>query len=637
MRTVRLTTSQAIIRFLLNQHVERDGRTHPFFAGCWGIFGHGNVAGIAQALQQTPSFPYYLGRNEQALAHTAAAFARMANRMQAMVCTSSVGPGATNMVTAAAGATINRVPLLLLVGDTFARRNVGPVLQQLESSQTQDVSVNDTFKPVSRYWDRIQRPEQTLYALPEAMRVLTSPSETGTATLALPQDVQAEAFDFPLDFIQERVWSIPRARADERLIARAASWIRASERPLIIAGGGVIYSDATQVLTDFASATGIPVAETIAGKGSMPFDHPHAVGAVGVTGVSSANTLAREADLVVGIGTRYSDLTTASQTAFQDPGVRFININVTELDAFKQAALPLVGDARAVLSELAANVGDSHVDDRYAAHVVELQDAWREERARLIRLNRDRPTQAQIIDAINRSAEPRDVLVGAAGSMPAEMQKVWDARDPKSFHLEYGYSCMGYEISGGIGCKMADPSREVYVLVGDGSYQMMPGEVATAVQEGVKVILVIVNNNGYGSIRSISERLGTGDYGTRFRYRESSSGGLTGDIVPVDLAANVRSLGAPAVECRTMQELEHALLDARSVSTTTAIVIDAHPTELVPSYETWWDVPIAEVSEMDSVRTVRAAYEERRAQERFFAPQRGTADHDGTRPIRPTI
>lgn len=622
--TVRLTTAQAIVRFLLAQQVERDGVTDRFFAGCWGIFGHGNVAGVAQALQETPDFPYHLGRNEQALGHTAAAYARMANRLQTMVCTASVGPGSTNMVTAAAGATINRVPLLLLLGDTFARRNVAPVLQQLESSQTQDISVNDTFKPVSRYWDRIQRPEQIVHSLPEVMRVLTSPVETGTATLALPQDVQAEAYDFPVELFEPRVWVIPRQRPDEGLVARAGHWIRESARPLIIAGGGVIYSEATDALAALAMATGIPVAETIAGRGALPFDHPQAVGAIGVTGVSSANRLARDADLVIGVGTRYSDLTTSSQTAFQDPEVRFVNINVAELDAAKQAALPLVGDARVVLQELGGLLEGYKTDAAHREHVAALQEEWRAERARLVAPGPGQPTQAQIIDAINRACGPRDVLVGAAGSMPAEMQKLWQAEDPKSFHLEYGYSTMGYEISGGIGCRMADPTREVYVLVGDGTYQMMPGEVATAVQEGVKIILVIVNNSGYGSIRAISERLGSGGYGTRFRYRDTQTGQLTGAFVPVDLAANARSLGADTLEVSSIEELERALATARAAETMTAIVIDADPTAVVPGYDAWWDVPVSEVSEMQSVREARVEYDAHRQTERtFFPPARG--------------
>src|SRR5215471_8132162 len=373
---MRLTTAQAIVQFLKVQHVARDGEEHPFFAGCFGIFGHGNVAGIGQALQQNPEFPYYLCRNEQAMVHTAAAFAKMSNRLRTLVCTTSIGPGATNMLTGAAGATINRLPVLLLPGDIFARRNVAPVLQQLESSSTQDISVNDCFRPVSRYWDRIQRPEQLLTSLPEAVRVLTSPADTGTVTLSLPQDVQTEAFDFPEEFFRKRVWAIPRARCDHQLLARAATWIREAQKPLIVAGGGVLYSEASEALAKFASASGIPVCETQGGKGSLPFDHPQELGAVGVTGTPGANILAREADLVLGIGTRYSDFTTASKTAFQNPGVRFININVAEFDAYKHAAIPLTGDALVTLEELGEAVRGYQVSANQRTRIAEFRAAW---------------------------------------------------------------------------------------------------------------------------------------------------------------------------------------------------------------------------------------------------------------------
>ena len=507
--TRRLTTAQAVIAFLKNQHVERDGAVQSFFAGALGIFGHGNVAGVGQALQQNPDFPYVLVRNEQAAAHLAAGYAKLSNRLRTWVCTSSIGPGATNMVTGAALATINRLPVLLLPGDIFARRNVAPVLQQLESAATQDISVNDCFKPVSRYWDRIYRPEQLITALPETMRVLASPAETGAVTLALPQDVQAEAYDFPEELFRRRVWLIRRPAPDRESLRRAVEAIRGSSRPLIIAGGGVLYSEASQALAGFANQTGIPVAETQAGKGALAYDHPQCVGAVGATGTLAANRLAREADLVIGVGTRYSDFTTASMTAFQNPAVRFININVAEFDACKLSAIPLVADARVALIELAAGVEGYRVAADYAAPVQTLKEQWEQEVDRLFRLgNQPRPAQSEVIGALWEASEPRDVLVSAAGSHPGDLHKLWRTRSPGGYHLEYGYSCMGYEIPGAIGVKLADPSREVFAFVGDGTYLMMPTEIVTAVQEGVKIIIVLVDNHGFASIGGLSHIYG---------------------------------------------------------------------------------------------------------------------------------
>ena len=463
MGTRRLTTAQAVIAFLKNQYVERDGVERPFFAGCFGIFGHGNLAGIGQALQQNPDFRYYQTRNEQAMVHTAAAFAKMHNRLQALVCTTSVGPGATNMITAAAGATINRLPVLLLPGDIFARRNVAPVLQQLESEHSQDMSVNDCFKPISRYWDRINRPDQILLALPEAMRVLTSPADTGAVTLAMPQDVQTEAYDYPEAFFARRVWHVARNRPDQSSLARAVAWIREAKRPFIIAGGGAIYSEATDTLRQFVEQTGIPIGETMAGKGSLRYGHPLCMGAVGATGTLAANRLAKDADLVVGIGTRYSDFTTASKTAFQHPNVRFININVAEFDAYKHNALPLVGDARATLTELLAALGDYHAAADYEAAANALHGEWEAEVQRIYDIrNEPLVSQGELIGAVNDQGDPEAVMVCAAGSLPGDLHKLWRSRHPKQYHLEYGYSCMGYEIAGGLGVKMADPEREVY-------------------------------------------------------------------------------------------------------------------------------------------------------------------------------
>ena len=623
MKTIRLTMAQAIVRFLMQQHVERDGRRQPFFAGCFGIFGHGNVAGIGQALHQYPAFRYYQARNEQAMVHAAAAFAKMNNRLRTFACTTSIGPGATNMLTAAAGATINRLPVLLLPGDIFARRNVAPVLQQLELAQSQDLSVNDCFKPVSRYWDRLNRPEQAITALPEAMRVLSSQSETGAVTLALPQDVQAEAYDFPEALFEEWVWLIPRPPADPALVQQAAAWIQASTSPLLVAGGGVIYSEATEALRAFAEATGIPVAETQAGKGALPYDHRLSLGALGVTGTPGANRVAREADLVIGVGTRYSDFTTASKTAFQNPRVRFLNINVAAFDAHKHAALPLVADARAALGQLLDVLQDYRTDPAYQARAEKLNREWDAEVTRLHNLGHGPPiSQGEVIGAVNQAAGPRDVVVCAAGSLPGDLHKLWRARDPKGYHLEYGYSCMGYEIAGGLGVKMAAPEREVYVMVGDGSYLMMHGEIVTSIQEGCKLTIVLIDNHGFSSIGGLSQSLGSGGFGTRARFRDPKTGQLDGEPLPIDFAANARSLGAAVYQATDLASLTAALERAKGEERTTVIVIETDPEQRVPGYESWWDVPVAQASEQPEVQAASRAHEAARADERYFLTPR---------------
>ncbi len=615
--TTRLTVAQAIISFLKNQYSERDGSEHRLFEGCLGIFGHGNVAGLGQALEQDPGLPYYLFRNEQAMVHTAAAFAKMSNRLRCLACTSSIGPGATNMVTGAAVATVNRLPVLLLPGDIFARRNVAPVLQQLESAVTQDISVNDCFKPVARYWDRIERPEQILTSLPAAMRMLTSPAETGAVVLSLPQDVQAEAFDFPAQFFEKRVWTIPRARCDSNLLAQAVQWIRSARKPLLIAGGGVIYSEATEALAAFASQTGIPVVETQAGKGSLKYDHPQALGAMGVTGTPGANVLAREADLILGVGTRYSDFTTASQTAFQNPAARFSNINVNEFDSGKQLALPLTGDARATLQEAAKALEGFSVDASYAARIQSFREEWEKEVDRIYHMNWGPPiSQGEVIGVVNEVSAARDVLVCAAGSLPGDLHKLWRTRDPKGYHLEYGYSCMGYEISGGLGVKMAAPDREVYVMVGDGSYLMMAQEIVTSLQEGYKLNIIVLDNHGFSSIGGLSRACGNQGMGTEYRYRRS--GKLNGEMITVDFAANAKSLGADVVRANTRDDFRQALIDARKNSKTSVVVIETAYSQRVPGYESWWDVPIAEVSEIKSVQEARAKYVEARKKQRAF-------------------
>ena len=621
--TVRLTMAQAVIRFLKNQYVERDGVEQPFFAGCFGIFGHGNVAGIGEALQENPDFRYYQTRNEQAMVHTAAAYAKMKNRLQTFCCTSSIGPGATNMITGAAGATINRLPVLLLPGDIFARRNVAPVLQQLEWEHSQDISVNDAFKPVSRYWDRFNRPDQAITGLMEAMRVLTSPADTGAVTLSLPQDVQAEAFDYPVALFRKRVWHIPRNRPDAAALKEAAAWIRSARKPLIVAGGGVIYSEATEVLRTFVERTGIPVGETQAGKGSLRYDHPLNLGAIGVTGTFAANRVAKEADLVIGIGTRYSDFTTASKTQFQHPDVRFVNINVAEFDAYKHAALPLVGDARVTLEELLELLEGHQVDEAYRAQAQRLHEEWEAEVDRIYAIrHQPLPSQGELIGAVNELSDPDGVMVCAAGSLPGDLHKLWRARHPKNYHLEYGYSCMGYEIAGGLGIKMADPSREVYVMVGDGSYLMLANEIITSVQEGYKLIIVLLDNQGFKSIGALSRSIGSQGFGTRYVFPKE--GRLPGDEeqavepLPVDLAMNARSLGANVIECQGYDDFVAALQAAKEADKTTVIYIQNDRYVSVPGYESWWDVPVAEVSQLDSVRAAREEWEEMRAKERYF-------------------
>ncbi|GAC1399118.1 MAG: 3D-(3,5/4)-trihydroxycyclohexane-1,2-dione acylhydrolase (decyclizing) [Ktedonobacteraceae bacterium] len=619
-----VTMAQAVIAFLKNQYVERNGQEQPFFAGCFGIFGHGNIAGIGQALQQMPEFRYYQARNEQAMVHSAVAYAKTKNRLQTFACTSSIGPGATNMITGAALATINRLPVLLLPGDIFARRNVSPVLQQLESEHSQDVSVNDCFKPVSRYWDRIARPEQLLTALPEAMRVLTSPAETGAVTLALPQDVQTEAYAYPDAFFSKHLWHIPRNRPDRRTLEQAAAWIRASKRPLIVAGGGVIYAEATDILQHVVEQMGIPVGETMAGKGSLPFDSPLNLGAIGATGTFAANRIARDADLVIGIGTRYSDFTTSSKTAFQNPDVRFININVTAFDAAKHAALSLVGDAKVTLEELLTLLDGYSVNAHYRTQSEQLHTAWEEEVEHIYAIrNTPLPSQGELIGAVNELSDCSAIMVCAAGSLPGDLHKLWRARHPKNYSMEYGYSCMGYEIAGGLGIKMAAPDRDVYVMVGDGSYLMMNSEIVTSIQENYKLIIVLLDNAGFKSIGALSRSLGQDGFGTRYVYPQNGAwptdtAGMDVQTLPVNLAENARSLGAHVIECKTHADFVEAFKTVQTTNRTSVIYIQNDRYAGIPNYEGWWDVPVAEVSEMPSVQATRAEWATMRTQERLF-------------------
>lgn len=616
MQTQRKTMAQALIEFLKRQYVKRDGVEHLFFKGAWGIFGHGCIAGVGQALQQNPDFPYYQCKNEQAGVHIATAFAKARNRMEAFACVSSIGPGATNMITGAATATINRIPVLLLPGDIFARRNVAPVLQQLESGRSQDISVNDAFKPVSRYWDRLNRPDQLVCSVVEAMRVLTSPAHTGAVTLALPQDVQSEAWDYPQEMFEKRVWHIARPEPEREILAAAAEMVRSAKRPLIIAGGGVLYSEASEALARFVAETGIPIGETQAGKGSLPFDHPQNLGALGVTGTPGANLAARDADLIIAIGTRLSDFTTASKTAFQNPDVRFININVAEFDAFKHAGLPMIADARVAIEKIQTAVSGYRISSQYADSVCEWKARWEKETDRLYGLRHGPPiSQGEVIGVVNGLARPQDVVVCAAGSLPGDLHKLWRTRQPNTYHLEYGYSCMGYEIAGGLGVKMADPSREVFVMVGDGSFLMMASEIATSIQEGYKLNIIVLDNHGFSSIGGLSQSIGSGGFGTDYRHR-TASGQLEGETLPVDFVDLCRGFGASAVRVHSREELKQAIEAMKGEKRTSAVVIEVDKEMRVPGYESWWDVPIAEVSGSESVRAARADYQEAVKKER---------------------
>ena len=598
--------------------MERDGIQNKFFAGCFGILGHGNVAGIGQALHQNPDFPFYVTRNEQAMVHTAAAYAKVKNRLQTFVCTSSIGPGATNMVTGAAAATINRIPVLLIPGDIFATRHVAPVLQQLESASTQDISVNDCFKPVSKYWDRINRPEQLITSLPEVMRVLTSQADTGSVTLSIPQDVQAEAYDFPMDLFKKKVWPIGRTMPDQNLLAKAIAQIKNSRKPLIVSGGGTIYSGATEVLKKLVNRTGIPVTETFAGKGSLSYNEPQNLGAAGVTGTPGAIEIAREADLVIGLGTRYSDFTTISKSAFQHPEVKFININITEFDSFKHGALPLVGDAKAIIEAIDKELAHFKVSTDYGKKVAEFNKSWDQFVEEVYTEKNETPAfQGEVIGAVNTFSSPKDIMVCAAGSLPGDLHKLWRTRNPKGFHLEYGYSCMGYEIAGGLGVKMANPDSEVYVLVGDGSYLMMSQEIVTSIQERQKLTIVLLNNDGYSSIGGLSASLGSDGFGTYYRYRNEETNQLDGGLLPIDYAANAASMGAYVIKATNVSELKDALIKAKNIDRTTLIYIEVDRKKGVPGFA-WWDVAVAEVSEKTAVNESYKTYQENKKTQKYY-------------------
>jgi len=620
MSTQRMTVSQALIEFLGHQYtVDGDSRQRTI-VGTFGIFGHGNVAGIGQALKQysvdEPALmPFYQARNEQGMVHESVAYSRMTRRRSTFACAASVGPGASNMLTGAAVATTNRLPVLLLPSDTFATRVSDPVLQQLELPHDATISVNDAFKPLSRFFDRVVRPEQLFSAALGAMRVLTDPIETGAVTIALPEDVQAEALDVPVEFLADREWHIRRPRPDANLVREVARQIASSTRPMIVAGGGVIYSDATDALQEFVATTGIPVGMSQAGVGTLPWDHAQNVGAVGATGTTAANRLARSADLIIGIGTRYSDFTASSRTAFQNPDVKFININIASFDAFKHgSATPVVADARESLLELMSTLSDYSVSPEYAREIGQEKSAWDAvvDEAFVDR-HLDRPSQTEIIGVVQKASAPRDVVVCAAGSLPGDLHKLWRVRDTLGYHVEYAFSTMGYEIAGGIGVARADHTRDAIVMVGDGSYLMMHSEIVSAVAEGIKFIIVLIQNHGYASIGHLSEDVGSERYGTLYRTHDKAGNNFeSGDILPVDLAANAESYGINVIRVqpspRALADLADAVTAAKASNSATLIHINSDPLLYAPDGEGWWDVPVAAVSTLESTQKARTHY-----------------------------
>jgi 3D-(3,5/4)-trihydroxycyclohexane-1,2-dione acylhydrolase (decyclizing) len=620
-RSSRLTTGQALVRFMARQFVERDDQENRFIGGIWGIFGHGNVAGLGQAIVELSGeegLPFFRPQNEQAMVHTAAAYAKHRNRLAAFACTTSVGPGAANMITGAAGATINRLPVLLLPSDYFANRVPDPVLQQLEHPLERDLSVNDAFRPVSRFFDRISRPEQLLSSLPEAFRILTDPAETGAVTLALPEDVQAEACDWPAEFFDKRTWYIRRPVPEPELLARLLQLLTNAKRPLIIAGGGTIYAEGSEALRKLVEAYGIPITETQAGKGALNWNHPFNAGPVGVNGATGANKLAREADLIIALGTRLSDFTTASRTAFQNPEVRFVAINIVPMDANKLAALPIVADAKRTLTTLTGaleKAGFQGTSAGYRDEIRNLKDSWDAKVTELRTPPIDSSTEnellseLQVIGVVNEAVGGQATVVCAAGGMPGELLRLWRPEHPKAYHVEYGFSCMGYEIAGGVGVKLAEPEREVVVMVGDGSYLMMNSEIVTAVGEGIRLTIVIVDNHGYQCILDLQRAVGVADFGNELRYRDRHTQLLTGDHIPVDFQKHAEAMGAKATLATNAKELRQALAAAREADRVSVIVVPVDPEKRMPAMGSWWDVPVAEVSQDEKTRQVRAAYE----------------------------
>ncbi len=613
--TERLTVAQAIVKYLSAQYSALDGQEQRFIPGIWAIFGHGNVSGLGQALEELGDqldFPTYRPQNEQAMVHAAAAFAKHARRTRCLACTASVGPGSTNMLTAAAGATVNRVPVLLFPSDYFANRLPDPVLQQLEHPGEHDVSVNDAFRPISRFFTRISRPEQLLSALPEAMRILTDPAETGAATLCLPEDVQTEAYDWPSSFFERRVWRIRRPLPEPEVLQQAAQLLRQAQRPLIITGGGTLYSQAHHQLAQFATRFGIPVAETQGGKGALAWNHPHNLGPLGPNGGTAANRIAAQADLVLAVGTRLADFATASHTAFANPQVRFIGLNVAAYDAAKRGSLAVVADAQRALESLEQTLAD-HPGTAlaYRQEVTQLKNQWDDLVTDLTtpRNHKKAMAQAEVIGLTNQVYGGEATVICAAGSLPGDLLRLWRPTDPGGYHLEYGFSCMGYEIPAGLGVKMAEPGREVVVFVGDGSYLMMNSEIVTAVAEGLDLTILLLDNQAFGSIRGLQMSLGSPSFNNELRYRNPRTGRTDGAPVKVNFAAHARSMGARTWQPRSYAALEKALHEAHQSPGVRVVVVPVSLTDRVPGFESWWDVPVAQVSGQPKVRKARKAYE----------------------------
>lgn len=630
--TKRMTVSQALVEFLGHQWTVDGSIRERTIAGMFGIFGHGNVAGIGQALKQynvdqPDLMPFYQARNEQAMVHQSVGYARMHRRRGTYASTASVGPGATNLLTGAALATTNRLPALLLPSDTFGTRVADPVLQQLEQPWDIGLSVNDAFRPVSKFFDRIQRPEQLFSSALAAMRVLTDPVETGAVTISLPEDVQAETLEVPLEFLMDREWHLRRPMPERAALARAVDVIRNAQKPLIIAGGGVLYSDAETQLQDLVEKTGIPVGTSQAGGGVLAWNHAQNLGGIGATGTLAANRIAAEADVIIGIGTRYSDFTTASRTAFQHPDVSFVNINIASFDAYKHGTqLPVIADAREAIVELSAALEGYHVDEGYSSRIAQEKAQWDGLVDKAFEPSgRELPGQPEIIGAVQASTSKEDVIVQAAGSLPGDLHKLWRVRDALGYHVEYAYSCMGYEIAGGIGAKrgldaMGD-TRDVVIMVGDGSYLMLNTELVTAVAEGIKVIVVLIQNHGYASIGHLSETVGSQRFGTWYREYDPGARNFQGvETLPIDLAMNARSYGLDVIDIESSEnainDLTAAMAQAKASTRSTFIHINSDPLLYAPDGGGWWDVPISEISTLESTNTAYADYVEQQAQQR---------------------
>ncbi|MFC8057299.1 3D-(3,5/4)-trihydroxycyclohexane-1,2-dione acylhydrolase (decyclizing) [Bacillus cereus] len=632
MQTVKMTTAQALVKFLNQQYVEFDGKQQKFIKGIFTIFGHGNVVGLGQALEEDAGeLEVYQGRNEQGMANAAMAFAKQKHRKQIMACTSSVGPGSANMITSAATASANNIPVLLLPGDVFATRQPDPVLQQIEQTHDLSISTNDAFRAVSKYWDRINRPEQLMTAMIQAMRVLTNPADTGAVTICLPQDVQGEAWDFPSYFFQKRVHRIERRLPTKASLADAVEMIKRKKKPVMICGGGVRYAEAAEELKQFAETFHIPFGETQAGKSAIESSHPYNLGGIGVTGNIAANTIAKEADLVIGIGTRFTDFTTASKQLFQNEEVEFLNINISEFHANKLDALKVIADAKEALLALIDELQEIDYRSSYTVEITDAKEAWEIELSRLhnIRFTGQdfKPEveghfdenlneyvdalgtqliQTAVIGQINTLLEEDAIIVGAAGSLPGDLQRMWTSRKPNTYHMEYGYSCMGYEVAGALGAKLAEPSKEVYAILGDGSYQMLHSELVTSLQENKKINVLLFDNSGFGCINNLQMGNGMGSFGTEFRYRNQETRKLDGAIMKIDFAASAAGYGVKTYHVTSLEQLREALLDAKKQTVSTLIDIKVLPKTMTNGYESWWHVGVAEVSKSQSVQ---AAYE----------------------------